>query len=146
MKFKLPQWELPDHIANRIGGLRVMVAQTQWYFSLPQFLTIVGLLLYQNSQFIRSIPIIGESIFHWIAFMSVFFIGIFIFHYSIVFPSMQTFSQNQAQREERSPHYRQTLKNQEEIREIKEILQSAKNGDRECPICQDNLKNTEVTQ
>ncbi len=131
----LPQWELPDRYANKIGGFRVMLAQTQWYFSLPQFLTIVGFLLYQNSKFVRSLPIIGESIWHWFGFMFLSGISILVIHYAIVYPSMQTFNQNQAQRKERSPHYRLSHENNREIKEIKQRLELAENGEIECPIC-----------
>lgn len=110
------------NMSTRVGGLLIIVGETMFLFSLLNFVMITRLQYYSSGDsFIRTI--FPDYLFFLAGMFAVAAAGMWV-TYVYVFPSKQRFSQEQAIKDNRSPMYDRILEVQEDVVQMREIIEN----------------------
>ncbi len=110
------------NVSTKVGGLLIIVGETMFLFSLLNFVMITRLQYYSSGDsFIRTI--FPDYLFFLAGMFAVAAAGMWI-TYVYVFPSKQRFSQEQAVKDNRSPMYDRILEVQEDVVQMREIIEN----------------------
>jgi len=112
------EW-LPDDLLRAIGALRTYAARMQFFLGVPNTL-MIAVLFYNDSPLLQTyIP----SVYHWLA---VILFGVVpaavIIDRVLLHPAQIMYQQYQNGHENRSPNYRETMRNQRRIEALHEKL------------------------
>lgn len=109
------------NVSTKVGGLLIIIGETMFLFSLLNFVMITRLQYYSSGDsFIRTI--FPDYLFFLAGMFAVAAAGMWI-TYVYVFPSKQRFSQEQAVKDNRSPMYDRILEVQEDVVQMREIIE-----------------------
>ncbi len=110
------------NVSTKVGGLLIIIGETMFLFSLLNFVMITRLQYYSSGDsFIRTI--FPDYLFFLAGMFAVAAAGMWI-TYVYVFPSKQRFSQEQAVKDNRSPMYDRILEIQEDVVQMREIIEN----------------------
>ena len=109
-------------MSTRVGGMLIIVGETMFLFSILNFLMITRLQYYSSGDsFIRTL--FPHYLLFLLGLSVLAFTGMW-FAYVYIFPSKQKFSQEQAVKDDRSPTYNKILEIQEELKEMRAMVDS----------------------
>ena len=109
------------NMSTKVGGLLIIVGETMFLFSLLNFVMITRLQYYSSGDsFIRTI--FPDYLFFLAGMFMVAAVGMWL-TYVYVFPSKQRFSQEQAIKDNRSPMYDRIIEVQDDVVQIREIIE-----------------------
>lgn len=111
-------------LSTKVGGFLIIFNEVMALFSIANFI-MISRINYFNSDdsFIREI---FPSYYYFMMAMAVCSFAFMIFVYSIVIPSKNKFAQEQAYKDDRSPLYNKVLELEDQLKDIKELLENEK--------------------
>lgn len=121
---RMHEWQADKAVSDKflryIGALRTYAARMNFFLSVPNTLMIAAL-FYTDSAALQSV---FPTVYHWVGFILFAIVPAAItLDRVILHPAQIMYNLHQNGQENRSPNYRETMRNQRKIDEIAESLE-----------------------